>query len=54
MDASREAREASALVPASVAEQIGLRCGRRGLAQVELSNPINQVHEAMWEPVYPA
>jgi citrate lyase subunit beta/citryl-CoA lyase len=24
-----------------------------GLAQAELENPIQQVHEAMWQPEYP-
>jgi malate dehydrogenase (oxaloacetate-decarboxylating) len=40
-------------VSASVAVAVAAAAADEGLAQVELSNPLQQVHDAMWEPVYP-
>ena len=40
-------------VSATVAVAVAAAAADEGLAQVELSNPVHQVHEAMWEPVYP-
>ena len=42
-------RRVSAVVAVAVAEA----AAAEGLAQVELVNPIQQVHDAMWQPVYP-
>lgn len=42
-------RSISAQVAVAVVEQ----AQREGLAQRELDNPIQQVYEAMWQPVYP-
>lgn len=40
-------------VSATVAAQVALAAAAEGLEQVEITDPIQQVHEAMWEPVYP-
>ena len=42
-------RRVSAIVGVAVA----IAADAEGLAQVELTNPVQQVHEAMWQPVYP-
>jgi malate dehydrogenase (oxaloacetate-decarboxylating) len=42
-------RSISARVAVAVAEQ----ARREGLAQRHLDNPIQQVYDAMWQPVYP-
>jgi malate dehydrogenase (oxaloacetate-decarboxylating) len=42
-------RRVSAIVAVAVAEA----AAAEGLAQVALGDPIQQVHEAMWRPVYP-
>jgi malate dehydrogenase (oxaloacetate-decarboxylating) len=41
-------RDTSATVAAAVAE----RAVREGLARAELTDPVRQVREAMWQPVY--
>jgi malate dehydrogenase (oxaloacetate-decarboxylating) len=41
------------MVSASVAVGVAQAAEREGLAQVELQDPVQQVHEAMWRPVYP-
>ena len=41
-------RAASATVAAAVAE----RAGREGLAQAKLTDPVQQVQDAMWQPAY--
>lgn len=46
MTALRTASAAVAVAVATVAAE-------QGLARVELTNPIQQVHEAMWQPEYP-
>jgi malate dehydrogenase (oxaloacetate-decarboxylating) len=40
-------------VSAAVAIAVATAAAKEGLAQVELSDPIQQVHDAMWRPVYP-
>jgi malate dehydrogenase (oxaloacetate-decarboxylating) len=40
-------------VSATVAVAVALAAAAEGLAQVELDNPVQQVHEAMWQPTYP-
>ena len=40
-------------VSATVAVAVAGAAAEEGVAQVELSDPVRQVHEAMWEPVYP-
>jgi malate dehydrogenase (oxaloacetate-decarboxylating) len=40
-------------VSAAVAVAVAVAAADEGLAQVELDNPVQQVHEAMWQPVYP-
>jgi malate dehydrogenase (oxaloacetate-decarboxylating) len=40
-------------VSAAVAVAVATAAADEGLAQVELDNPVQQVHEAMWQPVYP-
>jgi malate dehydrogenase (oxaloacetate-decarboxylating) len=40
-------------VSAAVAVAVAVAAADDGLAQVELDNPVQQVHEAMWQPVYP-
>jgi malate dehydrogenase (oxaloacetate-decarboxylating) len=41
------------MVSAAVAVAVALAADREGLAQVELNDPIHQVHENMWRPAYP-
>jgi malate dehydrogenase (oxaloacetate-decarboxylating) len=41
-------------VSAAVAVAVARAAADEGLAQVEVSDPIGQVHAAMWQPVYPA
>ncbi len=50
LPAVSDLRRVSAIVAVAVAEA----AAAEGLAQVELVNPIQQVHDAMWQPVYPA
>jgi malate dehydrogenase (oxaloacetate-decarboxylating) len=40
-------------VSATVGVAVALAAAAEGLAQVELENPVQQVHQAMWQPVYP-
>jgi malate dehydrogenase (oxaloacetate-decarboxylating) len=40
-------------VSATVGVAVALAAAAEGLAQVELDNPVQQVHEAMWQPTYP-
>ncbi|MDP9433942.1 MAG: NAD-dependent malic enzyme, partial [Actinomycetota bacterium] len=40
-------------VSAAVAVAVASAAAKEGLAQVDVSDPIQQVHEAMWQPVYP-
>ena len=42
-------RRVSAIVAVAVAKA----AAAEGLAQVDLVNPIQQVHDAMWQPAYP-
>jgi malate dehydrogenase (oxaloacetate-decarboxylating) len=44
-------RMVSAAVGVAVA--VALAAEKEGLAQVELSSPVQQVHQAMWRPEYP-
>jgi malic enzyme len=41
------------VISASVAIAVAVATDAEGLAQTELYNPIQQVHDAMWRPVYP-
>jgi malate dehydrogenase (oxaloacetate-decarboxylating) len=41
------------LVSAAVGIAVARAAAAEGLAQVELSDPVQQVHEAMWRPEYP-
>lgn len=40
-------------VSARVGVQVAIAAAAEGLAQVDIMDPIQQVHEAMWEPNYP-
>ena len=40
-------------VSAAVAIAVARAAAAEGLAEVELSDPVQQVHEAMWRPEYP-
>jgi malate dehydrogenase (oxaloacetate-decarboxylating) len=40
-------------VSAAVAIAVARAAAAEGLAQAELTNPIQQVHDAMWRPEYP-
>jgi malate dehydrogenase (oxaloacetate-decarboxylating) len=40
-------------VSAAVAVAVALAADKEGLAQAELNDPIQQVHQAMWRPAYP-
>jgi hypothetical protein len=40
-------------VSAAVGVAVALAAEKEGLARVELSSPIQQVHQAMWRPAYP-
>jgi malate dehydrogenase (oxaloacetate-decarboxylating) len=41
------------MVSAAVGIAVALVAEKEGLAQVELSSPVQQVHQAMWRPAYP-
>jgi malate dehydrogenase (oxaloacetate-decarboxylating) len=41
------------MVSAAVGVAVALAAEKEGLAQVELSSPVQQVHQAMWRPEYP-
>ena len=41
------------MVSAAVAIAVARAAEQEGLAQAPLDNPVQQVHEAMWRPVYP-
>jgi hypothetical protein len=41
------------MVSAAVGVAVALAAEQEGLAQVELSSPVQQVHQAMWRPDYP-
>jgi malate dehydrogenase (oxaloacetate-decarboxylating) len=41
------------MVSAAVGIAVAVAAEREGLAQVELSSPVQQVHQAMWRPAYP-
>jgi malate dehydrogenase (oxaloacetate-decarboxylating) len=41
------------MVSAAVGIAVALAAEKEGLAQVELSSPVQQVHQAMWRPAYP-
>ena len=40
-------------VSAAVALAVARAAADEGLAQIELHDPIQQVHDAMWRPEYP-
>jgi malate dehydrogenase (oxaloacetate-decarboxylating) len=40
-------------VSATVGVAVAVAAAAEGLAQVELDSPVQQVHQAMWQPVYP-
>ena len=40
-------------VSAAVGVAVARAAGSEGLAQVDLYNPVQQIHEAMWHPAYP-
>jgi malate dehydrogenase (oxaloacetate-decarboxylating) len=42
------------LVSATVAVEVARAAAAEGLARVDLDDPIQQVHHAMWQPEYPA
>ncbi|MFJ2033646.1 hypothetical protein [Streptosporangium sp. NPDC087985] len=39
-------------VSATVATDVADRAAKEGLARAELHNTVQQVHDAMWQPVY--
>ncbi len=41
------------MVSAAVGVAVAQAAGSEGLAQVDLYNPVQQIHEAMWRPAYP-
>jgi malate dehydrogenase (oxaloacetate-decarboxylating) len=45
--------DALRMVSAAVGIAVARAAAADGLAQVELSDPVQQVHEAMWRPDYP-
>ena len=45
--------ESLRLVSAAVGVAVAVAAEKEGLAQVELSSPVQQVHQAMWRPEYP-
>jgi malate dehydrogenase (oxaloacetate-decarboxylating) len=45
--------ESLRLVSAAVGVAVALAAEKEGLAQAELSAPVQQVHQAMWRPAYP-
>ena len=40
-------------VSAAVGVAVAVAAAEEGLARVPLSDPIQQIHDAMWRPVYP-
>lgn len=40
-------------VSAAVAVAVAAAATREGVAQIEITDPIQQVHQAMWRPEYP-
>jgi malate dehydrogenase (oxaloacetate-decarboxylating) len=45
--------DALRMVSAAVGIAVARAAAAGGLAQVELDDPVQQVHEAMWRPEYP-
>jgi malate dehydrogenase (oxaloacetate-decarboxylating) len=45
--------ESLRMVSAAVAVAVATTAAREGLAQAEVNDPVQQVHEAMWRPTYP-
>ena len=41
------------MVSAAVGVAVARAAGSEGLAKVDLDNPVQQIHEAMWRPAYP-
>jgi malate dehydrogenase (oxaloacetate-decarboxylating) len=41
------------MVSAAVGIGVALAADKEGLAQAELNSPVQQIHQAMWRPVYP-
>ena len=41
------------MVSAAVGVAVSVAAEKEGLARVELSSPVQQIHQAMWRPVYP-
>jgi malate dehydrogenase (oxaloacetate-decarboxylating) len=41
------------LVSAAVGVAVAVAAEKEGLAQAELSSPVQQIHQAMWRPAYP-
>jgi malate dehydrogenase (oxaloacetate-decarboxylating) len=41
------------MVSAAVGIAVAKAAAAEGLAEVELHDPVQQVHEAMWRPEYP-
>ena len=42
------------LVPATIGAAVAQAAAAEGLAGRPLTDPIQQIHEAMWRPEYPA
>src|SRR5581483_6062138 len=40
-------------VSAAVAASVAKAAAREGLARTPLTDPVQQIHEAMWRPAYP-
>ena len=45
--------ESLRMVSAAVGIAVALAADKEGLAQAELSSPVQQIHQAMWRPEYP-
>jgi hypothetical protein len=45
--------ESLRMVSAAVGVAVAVAAEKAGLAQVELSSPVQQIHQAMWRPAYP-
>ena len=45
--------ESLRMVSAAVGVAVAVAAEKEGLAQAELSSPVQQIHQAMWRPVYP-
>jgi malate dehydrogenase (oxaloacetate-decarboxylating) len=41
------------MVSAAVGLGVAQAAGSEGLAQADLDNPVQQIHQAMWRPAYP-